>query len=75
MAGKSQIPAFIRINDQQMLEMALVENIQRSNLNPIEIALSYHRLMTECNLLQEQCSERVGKRKYSSKLFKAIKTT
>ena len=64
MAGKSQIPAFIRIaNDQQMLEMALVENIQRSNLNPIEIALSYHRLMTECKLTQEQCSERVGKKR------------
>lgn len=64
MAGESQIPAFIRIaNDQQMLEMALVENIQRSNLNPIEVALSYHRLMTECKLTQEQCSERVGKKR------------
>ena len=64
MVGKSQIPAFIRIaNDQQMLEMALVENIQRSNLNPIEIALSYHRLMTECKLTQEQCSDRVGKKR------------
>tara|TARA_Y100001954_G_scaffold106688_1_gene115853 strand:- start:6035 stop:6943 length:909 start_codon:yes stop_codon:yes gene_type:complete len=64
MAGKSQIPAFIRIaNDQQMLEMALVENIQRSNLNPIEVAFSYQRLMTECKLTQEQCSERVGKKR------------
>ncbi|MAO71334.1 MAG: chromosome partitioning protein ParB [Flavobacteriales bacterium] len=64
MAGESEIPAFIRIaNDQQMLEMALVENIQRSNLNPIEVALSYHRLMTECKLTQEQCSERVGKKR------------
>ena len=64
MAGKTDIPCFIRIaKDQQMLEMALVENIQRSNLNPIEIALSYQRLMTECKLTQEQCSERVGKKR------------
>ena len=64
MAGKAEIPAFIRIaNDQQMLEMALVENIQRSNLNPIEVALSYQRLMIECKLTQEQCSERVGKKR------------
>ena len=64
LAGKTEIPAFIRIaNDQQMLEMALVENIQRSNLNPIEVALSYQRLMEECKLTQEQCSERVGKKR------------
>ena len=50
-------------NTQQMLEMALVENIQRSNLNPIEVALSYQRLMEECKLTQEQCSERVGKKR------------
>lgn len=62
MAGLKKIPAFIKIaNDQQMLEMALVENIQRENLNPIEIALSYQRLIEEINLTQEQCSERVGK--------------
>ena len=48
-------------NDQEMLEMALVENIQRENLNPIEIALSYQRLIEEVKLTQEQCSERVGK--------------
>ena len=48
-------------NDQEMLEMALVENIQRENLNPIEIALSYQRLIEEIKLTQEQCSERVGK--------------
>ena len=61
-AGLDNIPAFIKIaNDQQMLEMALVENIQRENLNPIEIALSYQRLIEEINLTQEQCSERVGK--------------
>ena len=66
MAGETEIPAFIRIaNDHEMLEMALVENIQRSNLNPIEIALSYQRLMEECKLTQEQCSERVGKKRSS----------
>ena len=64
LVGKTEIPAFIRIaNDQQMLEMALVENIQRSNLNPIEVALYYQRLMEECKLTQEQCSERVGKKR------------
>ncbi|MGI6719236.1 MAG: ParB/RepB/Spo0J family partition protein [Bacteroidales bacterium] len=56
------IPAFIRIaNDEQMLEMALVENIQRKNLNPIEIAISYQRLIDECNLTQEQLSNKVSK--------------
>ena len=62
LAGLKKIPAFIRTaNDQQMLEMALVENIQRENLNPIEVALSYQRLIDECKLTQEGCSERVGK--------------
>ena len=62
LAGLDRIPAFIRTaNDQQMLEMALVENIQRENLNPIEVALSYERLINECNLTQEACSHRVGK--------------
>ncbi len=62
MAGLTSIPAFIRIaNDQAMLEMALVENIQRSNLNPIEVAISYKRLIDECNLTQEDLSKRVGK--------------
>lgn len=61
---KKEIPAFIRIaNDQQMLEMALIENVQRKNLNPIEIALSYKRLIEECNLTQEKCSLRVGKKR------------
>ena len=61
-AELDKIPAFVRIaNDQEMLEMALVENIQRENLNPIEIALSYQRLIEEIKLTQEQCSERVGK--------------
>ena len=62
LAGLDKIPAFVRIaNDQEMLEMALVENIQRENLNPIEIALSYQRLIEEVKLTQEQCSERLGK--------------
>jgi len=62
MAGLNAIPAFIRTaNDQQMLEMALVENIQRENLNAIEIALSYQRLLSECSLKQEQLGDRVGK--------------
>jgi ParB family chromosome partitioning protein len=62
LAGLESIPAYIRsADDQQMLEMALIENIQRENLNAIEIALSYQRLLTECNLKQEQLGERVGK--------------
>jgi len=61
-AGLKSIPAYIRVaDDQQMLEMALIENIQRENLNSIEIALSYQRLLSECNLKQEQLGERVGK--------------
>ena len=64
MAGLTKIPTYIRIaNDQQMLEMALVENIQRENLNPIEVALSFKRLIEECDLTQEACSERVGKKR------------
>lgn len=64
MANILKIPAFIRVaNDQQMLEMALVENIQRQNLNAIEIALSYQRLIKECNLTQEACSQKVGKKR------------
>jgi ParB family chromosome partitioning protein len=62
LAGLEMIPAYVRAaDDQQMLEMALIENIQRENLNAIEIALSYQRLLTECNLKQEQLGERVGK--------------
>jgi len=62
LAGLKTIPVYIRsANDQQMLEMALIENIQRENLNAIEIALSYQRLMSECNLKQEELGERVGK--------------
>ncbi len=60
--GLVRIPAYVRTaNDQQMLEMALIENIQRENLNAIEIALSYQRLMHECNLKQEELGDRVGK--------------
>lgn len=62
MAGLERIPAYIRIaNDQEMLEMALIENIQRENLNPIEVSLSYKRLLEECSLKQEELGERVGK--------------
>ncbi len=62
LAGIKTIPAYLRVaNDQQMLEMALIENIQRENLNAIEIALSYQRLMTECSLKQEELGDRVGK--------------
>lgn len=65
-AGLKTIPAYVRsADDQQMLEMALVENIQRENLNPVEIALSYQRLLTECNLKQEQLGDRVGKSRTS----------
>lgn len=62
MAGVKEIPAYIRVaNDQEMLEMALVENIQRANLNALEIAISYQRLMDECHLTHDALSERVGK--------------
>ena len=61
-AGLKEIPVYVRIaNDQTMLEMAIVENIQRKDLNPIEISLSYQRLIDECNLTQEKLSERIGK--------------
>jgi ParB family transcriptional regulator, chromosome partitioning protein len=64
LAGLTEIPAYIRIaNDQEMLEMALVENIQRENLDAIEIALSYQRLIEECKLTQEEMSNRVGKKR------------
>lgn len=61
-AGLTKIPAYIRLaNDQEMLEMALIENIQRQDLNAIEVALSYKRLIDECTLTQEQVADRVGK--------------
>ncbi len=62
MAGLDEVPVYMRTaNDQAMLEMALVENIQRENLNAIEVAISYKRLMEECNLTTEKLAERVGK--------------
>lgn len=65
-AGMDMVPAYIRdANDQGMLEMAIVENIQRENLDPIEVAMSYQRLIEECNLTQEQMADRVGKKRAS----------
>jgi len=62
--GNKSIPAYIRIaNDQEMLEMALVENIQRKDLDPIEVALTYQRLIDEIDLTQEEMSQRVGKKR------------
>lgn len=62
MAGLEDIPAYIRLaNDQELLEMALVENIQRRDLNAVEVAISYQRLMDECQLTHEALSERIGK--------------
>lgn len=64
LAGLTEVPAYIRVaNDQTMLEMALVENIQRDNLDAIEVAISYQRLIEECNLTQEALGERVGKKR------------
>ena len=66
MAGMDMVPAYIRdTNDQGMLEMAIVENIQRENLDPIEVAMSYQRLIDECSLTQEQMADRVGKKRAS----------
>jgi len=62
MAGLKDIPAYVRTADgQEMLEMALLENLQRKNLNAIEVAMSYRRLMDECDLTQEQVAERMKK--------------
>ena len=64
LAGLETIPAYVRVaNDQAMLEMALVENIQRENLDAIEIAITYKRLIEECSLTQEQLSEKVSKQR------------
>lgn len=61
-AGLTEVPVYIRIaNDQAMLEMALIENIQRENLDSIEVAIGYRRLIEECALTQEQLSDRIGK--------------
>jgi len=62
LAGLTEIPAFIRVaNDEQMVELSLVENIQREELNPLEIAISFQRLLDECQLKQEELSQKVGK--------------
>lgn len=62
LAGLKEVPAYIRVaNDQTLLEMALIENIQREDLNPLEIANSYHRLKQECDLTDDQLAERIGK--------------
>lgn len=64
LAGLTSIPAYVRVaNDQEMLEMALIENIQRQDLNAIEVALSYARLMEECDLKLDEVGERVGKQR------------
>ena len=66
MAGMTMIPAYVRdADDRGMLEMAIVENIQRENLDPIETALSFQRLIDECNLTQEEMADRVGKKRAS----------
>lgn len=66
LAGLTEVPAYVRIaNDQTMLEMALVENIQREDLNPIEVALSYQRLIEECDLTQDQLSQKIAKSRTS----------
>ena len=66
LAGLEEVPAYIRLaNDQAMLEMALVENIQREDLNAIEVALSYQRLLEECKLTQEELSKKLAKSRTS----------
>jgi ParB family chromosome partitioning protein len=64
LAGLTHVPAYVRTaNDQAMLELALVENIQREDLDAVEVAISFQRLIEECTLTQEQLSERVGKQR------------
>jgi ParB family chromosome partitioning protein len=61
-AGKKEVPAYVRnASDQESIEIALIENIQREDLNPLEIGINYKRLIDECDLTQEQLSERLGK--------------
>lgn len=62
LAGKTEIPAYVRAaSDQESIEIALIENIQREDLNPLEIAINYKRLMDECDLTQDKLAERLGK--------------
>ncbi|MBI5917538.1 MAG: ParB/RepB/Spo0J family partition protein [Bacteroidetes bacterium] len=64
LAGLREVPAYIRLaNDQEMIEMALVENIQREDLNAVEVAITFQRLIDECNLTHENLSDRVGKKR------------
>ena len=74
LAGLETIPAYIRkTEDESLLELALIENIQREDLNAIEVAISYQRLLDECRLTQDALSERVGKKKdHYFQLFAAI---
>ena len=66
LAELKEVPAYIRVaNDQSMLEMALVENIQREDLNAIEVAISYQRLLDECSLTQDQLSQKISKSRSS----------
>ena len=66
LAGLTEIPAYVReADDQGMLEMALLENIQRADLNPLEVAISYQRLIDECDLTHEELSQRLGKKRSS----------
>ncbi len=70
LAGLTEVPAYIRLaNDQEMLEMALIENIQRAELNPMEIALTYSRLQEEFKLTQEKLAYRVGKKRLTITAF------
>lgn len=64
LAGLTEVPAYVRVaNDQAMLEMALIENIQREDLDAIEVAVSYQRLIDECSLTQEELAQKVGKKR------------
>lgn len=66
LAGLEEVPVYVRIaNDQTMLEMAIIENIQREDLNALEVAISYQRLIDECSITQEEVGERVGKSRAS----------
>jgi ParB family chromosome partitioning protein len=76
LAGLKEVPAFIRTaNDQSLLEMALIENIQREDLNPMEVAYSYLRLQEEFNLTQEQLARRVGKKRSTITNYLTILST
>jgi ParB family chromosome partitioning protein len=66
LAGKAEVPAFVRLaSDQESIEIALIENIQREDLNPLEIAINYKRLQDECDLTQEELAVRLGKNRSS----------